>query len=329
MRASGQSLMPPAKGGNRVGKGWERRERPSHGQLTSFLFLAIASLFCFQLLQAHADPVQTALSAAPKLQVTIGKKGTGPGELLSPGALALDERGTLYVADVGNNRIQVFDSLGNYLREFPGEGLFVTASGIAISGTAGLLVADHTGRKLIRLDRYGVLLGTFYQPASGVFLPQGLALARSGDVLVCEGGSHRILVMSGAGDLLRSFGGFGSGPGNLSDPSGVAVREGDKTLWIAERGNNRIQSFSTWGEPQGILGAGKLKAPESAALDGKGRIWVADAGHDRVVAFSEGGNERCEIKGLARPGFVLCSGPRLYVSDTGNHRVLIYGLESP
>jgi sugar lactone lactonase YvrE len=279
------------------------------------------------LIQAH--PAVPGRTFSPELLATIGRKGTGPGEFLSPGALTLDERGTLYVADAGNNRIQAFDSLGTYLSEIPGKGLFRRITGLALSGTAGLLVSDLPGSRMMRLDRYGVSLGDFYKPEGVPFLPQGLIVARSGDVVVCEKGSHRILVLSGAGSLLRSFGGFGTGLGNLSEPMGVAVSEPDKTLWVAEWGNNRIQSFSTWGEPQSILGKGRLKAPESVTLDGKGRIWVADTGHDRVAAFSEAGEEVGEIKGLARPGFVLCSGAKLYVSDTGNHRVLIYDLEGP
>lgn len=289
----------------------------------------IGILLSIYLLCVQAGPPVPGGKDSPKLLATIGKKGTGPGEFLSPGALILDERGTLYVADVGNNRIQAFDSLGKYLREIPGEGIFQGLTGIGVSGTTGLVVSDLPGRKLTRVDRYGVSLGDLYNPAGTLFLPQGMAVARSGDIVVGEGGSHHIQIFSGSGDLLRSFGGFGTGPGNLSDPAGVAVREGDQTVWVAEQGNNRVQSFSYWGEPLTIFGKGKLKAPASVSPDGKGRIWVADSGNDRVVAFSKEGAELVEIKGFARPGFVLCSGGKLYVSDTGNHRVLIYGLESP
>jgi hypothetical protein len=39
----------------------------------------------------------------------IGKKGSAPGELDQPHALAFDSQGRLFVADRGNNRIQIFD----------------------------------------------------------------------------------------------------------------------------------------------------------------------------------------------------------------------------
>ena len=40
-----------------------------------------------------------------------------PGQLNTPHSIAVDAKGNVYVADRGNNRIQVFDGNGNYERE--------------------------------------------------------------------------------------------------------------------------------------------------------------------------------------------------------------------
>jgi sugar lactone lactonase YvrE len=45
-----------------------------------------------------------------------GSLGTGPGEFDTPHALAMDSQGRLFVADRGNNRIQVFTPDGEYVR---------------------------------------------------------------------------------------------------------------------------------------------------------------------------------------------------------------------
>ena len=45
----------------------------------------------------------------------VGKRGTGPGEFDQPHALAFDSKGRLFVADRGNNRIQIFDQDLNLL----------------------------------------------------------------------------------------------------------------------------------------------------------------------------------------------------------------------
>ncbi len=44
--------------------------------------------------------------------MTWGDQGSGPGEFNIPHALAFDSKGRLFVADRGNNRIQIFDSTG-------------------------------------------------------------------------------------------------------------------------------------------------------------------------------------------------------------------------
>ena len=49
---------------------------------------------------------------------TWGKKGSGPGEMNIPHALAMDSRGRLFLADRGTNRIQIFDQEGNYLDQW-------------------------------------------------------------------------------------------------------------------------------------------------------------------------------------------------------------------
>jgi len=46
-----------------------------------------------------------------------GEHGAKPGEFSTPHSIAADSKGTIYVADRGNRRIQVFTSDGTYLRE--------------------------------------------------------------------------------------------------------------------------------------------------------------------------------------------------------------------
>jgi hypothetical protein len=48
----------------------------------------------------------------------IGKKGRMPGEFMGPHGLAFDSQGRLFVADRGNNRIQILDQEGRFLAEW-------------------------------------------------------------------------------------------------------------------------------------------------------------------------------------------------------------------
>jgi DNA-binding beta-propeller fold protein YncE len=59
-----------------------------------------------------------------------GQWGFEPGEFRTPHALAMDSQGRLFVADRGNNRLQIFDQDGNFLDEWRQfsrvSGLFIT-----------------------------------------------------------------------------------------------------------------------------------------------------------------------------------------------------------
>jgi sugar lactone lactonase YvrE len=68
-----------------------------------------------------------------------GKPGSGQGELKSPHGLAIDSRGRLFVADRGNNRIQIFDQDGRFLAAWT---QFGRPSGIYIDRNDLLYCAD-------------------------------------------------------------------------------------------------------------------------------------------------------------------------------------------
>ena len=74
-----------------------------------------------------------------KLIKTWGHRGSGPGEFDTPHSLAFDSKGRLFVADRGNNRIQIFDQEGKFLEEWK---QFSRPSGIYIDRNDVLYVAD-------------------------------------------------------------------------------------------------------------------------------------------------------------------------------------------
>lgn len=53
-----------------------------------------------------------------KYLMSWGKPGRGPGEFQVPHAIAVDSKGSVYVSDRENNRIQVFDANGKFLKQW-------------------------------------------------------------------------------------------------------------------------------------------------------------------------------------------------------------------
>ena len=71
---------------------------------------------------------------------TWGTKGTGPGEFGELHGIALDSSGRVFVADRGNNRIQIFDADGKYITEWK---QFGRPSAVYIDANDTLYVSDH------------------------------------------------------------------------------------------------------------------------------------------------------------------------------------------
>jgi hypothetical protein len=77
--------------------------------------------------------------------------------------------------------------------------------------------------------------------------PTNIAIAPNGDLYVADGyGSYYINQYNSRTEYVRTFGGKGSGPGQLNEPHGIWVdtRGGDPVLVVADRRNNRLQRFT-------------------------------------------------------------------------------------
>ena len=53
--------------------------------------------------------------------MSFGQSGSGDGQFNRPAGLAVDQHGDIYVADRGNNRVQLFDRSGRYVEQFLGD----------------------------------------------------------------------------------------------------------------------------------------------------------------------------------------------------------------
>lgn len=83
----------------------------------------------------------TVLGPDGSLLRTIGREGSGPGEILIPRSLAVTAD-TLRLVDAGNSRIVVFDTAGRFVRTLTGLPA-LNVAGVAFSASGGGLLARH------------------------------------------------------------------------------------------------------------------------------------------------------------------------------------------
>ncbi len=86
-----------------------------------------------------------------------GTKGTGPGQFDLPHGVTLDAAGRVYVADRSNQRVQVFDASGHFLREWKG-GEIGRPYAVAIDRSGTAFVADGGERPHGPTDRSALIV---------------------------------------------------------------------------------------------------------------------------------------------------------------------------
>ena len=155
--------------------------------------------------------------------------------------------------------------------------------------------------------------------------PYGIAYDRVHDqVWVADTDNNRVQVFNSAGAWIAKFGGLtaGSGAGQFSRPVGMAADTAGN-VYVADAGNDRIQrrdgSTGAWTTVD-THGA-TLNSPRAVAADGDA-VYVA-AGN-RVLRLTATGTTAVTAPGAGfeNPGGLWVAGPYLYVSDTGNNRVV-------
>jgi sugar lactone lactonase YvrE len=259
--------------------------------------------------------------------------------LATPSRVATDAAGNLYVTDPQAGQVVVFDGFGRMVSAKPG---FAGPLAIALDAQGNIYLAEsERGRVTV----FGPQWNPLYTLGAGdgeFTLPSHIALDSVGtNLTVYVSDSRTNLVRAYEnGVLVRSFGGFGSGPGQFNFPAGVCVNAaGD--LIVVDQNNDRVQVFDRAG---GFLRAWSLRPPgvtlrsgrtQGIALDGQGRVFVADTFQGCVKAFDENGVFLSFVGQFGRgvgqmlsPGGLVLDGTgRLFVACANTARVEIFGLD--
>ena len=110
------------------------------------------------------DPRVLKFDKTGKFIKTWGGLGTGQSQFNVAHGIAIDAKGLLWVADRENERIQIFDDDGKFIREITYAGL---PCGMSIGGEYIYMVNGFAGQ-LLRLDLNGNVLGAVGRSGKGV-----------------------------------------------------------------------------------------------------------------------------------------------------------------
>jgi DNA-binding beta-propeller fold protein YncE len=229
----------------------------------------LASLFALGLLSQAQD--------APRLpleQVPLNSVGT-------VSSVAIDLRGVIYVLQRGDKADPVIavDKQGKTLRSW-GKGMFTVPHSVRVdadgniwtvdAGSSVILKFTPEGKKLQEISVGEIATGDkcAFPTLCGT---TDITFGPNGRLFISDGyGNARVLEYTPDGKRVKVWGSAGTGPGQFQIPHGIAYA--GSTLYVADRGNSRVQRFDLDGHYRGEWT--NLGRPFALKVSG-GALWVS------------------------------------------------------
>jgi len=255
------------------------------------IYVADAGNHCVQVLNADGD-----------LTMVLGRFGWKPGEFDNPVDVDVNFiRGEfLYIADVGNDRIQACSLINRIFGVAAGkksgaaDRSYVQSEiqldgpgGIATDGNGNIYIADTGNHRFLKLNPKGKLLmvkGTFGWTREQFREPTDLVIDSNGNIYVVDTGNNRIQEFDFSGNLITIWGEKGNQPGQFNEPRYIAKDRWDN-IYVVDYGNCRIQVFDLNGEFLTQFSHPNLDSPMGIAIGNDNKIYVTDISAGDVKVF--------------------------------------------
>lgn len=235
---------------------------------------------------------------------------------LSPGGVALDGDGNVYVASEGmHGRVVKLaaDSDASTVLPFSDQ---YQPRGLVVDNSGNVYFSDVNNR-VVKLgsesDTHTVL------PFAGLDDPDGVAVDSDGNVYVADRGSDVVLRLEAATNTQSTLPFVG-----LNKPDGVAV-DSEGNVYVTDTGNNRVLKLPAASNEQVVLPFTGIVAPWGIAVDDGGSVYVTEHNRNKVVKLAAGAAipEVLPFTGLNAPLDVAVDKQgNVYAADRGNDRVV-------
>lgn len=269
----------------------------------------------------------------PVFLLKWGTPGSGPGQFGTASGIGIDPAGHVYVADVSNNVVEVFDGDGAFLGQFggrgTGQGRFNKPGDVAIDGTGTIYVSDALNHVIQVFDS-----GQHFVRQWPAAADSWLALDPGGQ-FICTSTLDTVYVYrtSDGAELTRwqytvPF------PSPITD--GFAVGPSG-SIYITAFFEGKVKRFAPdgtlldqWGDPG--TGPGQFDHAAAVAVDASENVFVV-TDQCRLQKFTAGGSYltgwgscgSADGQFNATPDMAFDSAGHIFVLDAWNYRVQKFG----
>jgi len=290
--------------------------------------LAVAAALCVAILTLLPLPEASEHAADATYQLVENWAQLPPGITWSSATgVAIDTHGTIYV----HHRpmpIMAFDGNGRFLRAW-GQGMFLSPHFLRTDPTGNIWVTDRGLHQIFKVSGEGTILMTlgqkgvrgdnasqdaFNQPADVVIAPDGSIFIADGESL-----NTRVVQYSQEGKFVKYWGGRGTDPGKFDVPHSIAM-DSTGRLYVADRGNNRIQRFAQDGQYLGQWT--HFGKPSGLFITTDDTLYVVDESNHLFIAHTRDGCILDRIEGFNNPHAVAVDKQgSIYIAEVDGHTV--------
>ena len=258
----------------------------------------------------------------------IGERAIEGLQLCQPWGITANDSNEIFVSDMNNNRIVVFNENGEFIRSF-GQSFLKWPNGVLCDNMGRVFVTSRIDNKILVFGQNGEYISSFH---NGNLLrkPRGISFDSDRNLIVCDSGNKCVRFFSPDGNIFKTI-----GAGRLRMPfdcvchkDKVLVSDREAHLIKVYNGNgNFLYEFGTHG-----TGDGELNHPTGLAVDKMGHLLVCSLDNHRVQVFTldgkfvaKFGEYGQELKQMFSPTSVsvLKSG-RFVVCEFENNRLQIF-----
>lgn len=215
----------------------------------------------------------------------------------------------------------------------PGQFDGIADIAVTFTGSSVYVLEEFPGTRVQEFTRHGAFVREWN--VSGT--PTGIGLDEAGNVYVADPFFERVTKYTGTGTQLAQWGSQGTGEGQFTDATDV-VASLELGVFVTDRGNDRIQRFTTAGEYAGQFGLGpgtgdrQFDGPTGIAMDRLSAVYVVDSGNHRIqklngasgAFIAKWGTKGTGLGQFSEPWGIAANGAAVWVTDRAAKRVQVF-----